>query len=62
MENELDFASCVEDWPSHDKMSLSYLFDKLSLSFEMNGKGEIDPGLHCYNCMSQYYTQCKGYI
>ena len=67
IENELDFIYCVEDWPNHNKMSLSYLSDKLFLPFELNDSdrsilSDTDPDLHFYNGMSQYVTQCNYYL
>ena len=67
IENELDFICCVEDWPNHNKMSLSYLSDKLFLPFELNDSdhsilSDTDPDLHFYNGMSQYVTQCNYYL
>ena len=67
IENELDFISCEEDWPNHNKISLSYFSDKLFLPFELNDKdhsilSDTDPDLHFHNGMSQYVTQYNYYL
>ena len=67
VENEIDFRSYVADMLRCSKMSLSYLFDKLFLPFELNDRdhsifGDTDPGLNFYNAMNQYVAQCNYYL
>ena len=67
VENEIDFRSYVADKLHCNKMSLSYLSDKLFLPFELNDKdysilGDTDPDLNFYNVMNQYVAQCNYYL
>ena len=50
-----------------NKMSLSYLSDKLFPPFELNDKdhsilGDTDPDLSFYGIMNQHVEQCNYYL